>query len=184
MTETWVDATASAVTHKELTAKSSGRKFTLYTVETDRGDFTTAKRELAEQSHRLVGQPARFLVKTEQRGEFTNYYLETVEARTNGQSAIGSAAFPPAPAQTGTFDQPMAPPAAPQAPVGVPAGPDSRDVFIFRQTAAKVAGQISKTPDEFWTNLDDLVHYFSTGLRPGLPPDTSGGFQSDDDIPF
>lgn len=176
MSETWVEAVASTVTHKELTAKSSGRKFTLYTVETDMGEFTTAKREIAELSNRLIGQNARFLVKTEQRGEFTNYYLEAVELNNNAQPS----AFPQQMPQQVASPVPstLSPqPVTTQAPVGVAAGPDSRDVFIFRQTAGKVAGRISRTPEEFWSNLDDLVHYFSTGERPS---DTSG----DDDVPF
>lgn len=200
---TTFEATATEVTHKDLKRKSDGRSFVLYTVQTTQGEFTTAKRDLAQEAHSLIGRPAMFQVKTEQRGEFTNYYLESVSPLSNGnnvgqvdQSGFGS----PAPTQQG-------PAPAQQAPVGVPAneGPSGKDVFIFRQTAAKVAAQLSAGPTEFWSNIDDLVDYFKTGAKPGSMPNqyvpeaalaapdmsgvgASGGGGSyqhtDDDIPF
>lgn len=178
------EAVASNVTNKELTRKSDGRKFTLYTVETDHGSFTTAKRDLAQRAYSLIGKPASYHVKTEQRGEFTNYYLESVEPISQ---AVADSAFTPP-----MMNQVSGPPSRPdvyQEPVGEPAGPTAKDMMIFRQTAAKVSAQISTTPNEFWLNLDDLVAYFADGTKPSAP-DMSGvgmggssGF-SDDDIPF
>ena len=178
MPETVVDGIASAVTHKEVARKSDGRKFTLYNVETDQGTFTTTRRELAAEAHKLVNKQARFTVKTEQRGEFTNYYLEAVEPIES--------AFP----QQLPRSQPQPQP-RPQEPIGnleAPVGtPDltqaNKDLMIHRQTAAKVAAQVSRTPDEFWPNLLDLVHFFQTGETPTGPGQVSGG-NPDDDIPF
>lgn len=45
--------------------------------------------------------------------------------------------------------------------------PDAKQGMIHRQTAAKVAAHTSKSSEEFWGNVDDLVHYFDTGVKPG-----------------
>jgi len=196
MSESVVRAVASAVTHKELTAKSTGRKFLLYTVETDMGAFTTAKRNLAEQAYRLLNRQADYTVKTEQRGEFTNYYLEAVVpvdgAATNNAPfpEAPSAPFPQAPSvPQPQVNQPQAqePIGTPEQPVGVPAqSPTEKDIFIFRQTAAKVAGAISRTPDEFWENVGAITDYFIDGKKPVQFAEAVGAVadNDDDDIPF
>ena len=179
MSESQVTATASAVTHKQLTAKSTGRKFTLYTVETDAGSFTTAKRDIAADAHRLLNKPAVYTVRTEQRGEFTNYYLEEIQEIGSPSSGSTFPAQKPMPQQPQQQQQ--------QAPIGDPVPHTEKDMAIYRQVAAKVAAHISTTPTEFWGNLDDLVSYFATGTKPGEPSDMSGskGFDPDqDDIPF
>lgn len=175
-------ATASAVTNREISRKADGRKFTLYTVETDRGDFTTTRRELAERAYRLTGQQVMFHVKTEQRGEYTNYYLEDIETPDMSGGGFGQQqqqAFTPPQQQNGFDPQPASfpPPKPPDA-----GTPTNKDVFIFRQTAAKVAGQISRTPEEFWSNVDAIAAYFIDGTKPAAY--ATVGQAADDDIPF
>lgn len=189
-----MEGTASAVTHKQLRRKSDGRSFTMYTVETDRGSFSTSRRDIAADANRLLEQPARFLVKTEQRGEFLNYYLEAVEP-ANGAPHTYSGSFPqemprPKQPQQQQQQQPQQQPRQErqeyqqQELVGTPAGPTEKDVFIFRQTAAKVTAQISRTPEEFWENIDAITAYFTDGSKPPMFSNTNSGTDDADDIPF
>jgi hypothetical protein len=186
MTDQWVEAVASTVTNKTLSRKSDGRQFVLYEVETDMGKFSTTKRDLAADAHRLVGKPGRFLVKTEQRGDFTNYYLEAVEEGTREATSSFPVQMPKPPEAQST--------SAALSPPDMSGEPTQKDIFIFRQTAGKVAAQISETADEFWSNIEDIANYFITGEKPGVVQNqyvpeaalatvASGGFE-DSDIPF
>lgn len=44
--------------------------------------------------------------------------------------------------------------------------PTKKDSAIARQTAAKVAAEISTSPTEFWANCVDLARYFDSGTLP------------------
>lgn len=169
-----IEATASAVTHQTLNRKSDNKPFTLYRVETDRGTFTTSRRDIAAAANSLLNKKCVFHVKSEQRGEFMNYYLEAVEAKESSFPQDMPKPRPPQP-------QPQPRAARPEEPVGTPAAPTDKDVFIFRQTAAKVAGQISRTPEEFWENVDAITAYFIDGTKPSA---FVNAFANDDDIPF
>jgi hypothetical protein len=188
MSDSVIRAIASAITHKELTAKSTGRKFTLYTVETDHGEFTTAKRDLEQKSQRMIGQEADYTIRTEQRGDFTNYYLE--EVLPVGTPPPSPSLFPQnMPKPQGQVNHPQVPePSAntmvqqrQEQPIGNPAFPSDKDINIMRQTAGKVAGAISRTPEEFWDNIDAIVAYFIDGSKPPQYQET--GMVTSNDLP-
>lgn len=154
--ETWIQATAVSVKDKEVKRKSDGRSFTIYTIESDHGEFTTSRREMAEEVFRYLNVPARYLIDVQQNGSFTNNYLQDIAPADEAPSVVQQAQeSTPAPAAV-----------VESAKVAGGPGWTEKDLAIFRQTAAKVAARTSRTPDEFWANIDEVYRFFVDGTKP------------------
>lgn len=100
-----------------------------------------------------VGAQIIASIKVEQNGQYTNKYLTNVQPLTPHNSGM---------------QMPQA--VVAQQPAFIPQPemhPDAKTMMIHRQCAAKVAAHTSSTPEDFWSNVDDLVHYFNTGVKPG-----------------
>jgi len=165
--------------------KQDGSSFTIHNFIDDRGITLTARADVANFVKGALNRPLRVTVRDEQKGDFLNHYLDHAELVTNGTSSPVEAAQQAQAAQTQQQPQPAA---QTQPQPQVPAGPDMplpKDRAIHRQTAAKVAAQLSTTTFEFWTNVQDLSRYFDTGLIPSRPEiGNPAGATPDDDIPF
>jgi hypothetical protein len=154
-----VTARIQNVTVKTVnTARGSGD---VYTVEADR-KYTTWKRDIAQAAKELIGQDAEIAYSEQQKGDFTNYYIDSV-----------------LPLRGTAPDFERAPGPVPQ---------DVKEQRIMRQTAAKVAVEQLRyfTPDdqtkEMLVALTEMWHdYFENGW-PEVDA-VPGGFPTDD-IPF
>lgn len=130
-----------------------------------------AKRDVWEQARAMQGQTVEMQTRTEQKGQYTNYYLDSFG---NG-GLVGTA--PPQPSQSAPVAyQPQ--PAQSELPAfSGPqpslSDPTQRDLQIWRQVALKVSAQLSNSPHEFWGNLADLMRYIEHGQIP-----------ADGDLPF
>jgi hypothetical protein len=72
-----VDATVTVQDVKALKTRSGNVRFVL--VDDVGKEYTTFRPEIAEQAQRAVGRRARIEFHEQQRGEFTNVYLDRVE---------------------------------------------------------------------------------------------------------
>ena len=175
------------VSQKVVRRKADGREMTIYEIQDAQGYvWTTTRKNIATEAHRLVGQQVLLDGRVEQNGTFTNRYLDDIK------SAGDRSDFVPEPHAAPSFE-------APQIPVQ---NGDNKQDQIHRQTAAKVSAVISGSAAEFWSNVDDLVEYFNSGSKPAYPTEStnghgefipdepipvvshSGGNFNDDDIPF
>jgi len=134
----------------------------------------------------LKGQMADLQVSIEQKGDFTNYYL-------NGIQTAKSGAQPPAGSEVAQAAQ-----RAQEASQRVPEvsyeqykdledGKETRkNTSIHRQTATKVAAMLNPADvGEFWANVDDLVEFYATGSRvTGNANYNEVKLPDDDGIPF
>ena len=143
------------------TANSARGPFEIYEIQLQ-GQWHRAKKDLFDSAQMLRGQTVFAETRNEQRGEWTNYFLDSLVPSS-------PATQQPYPAQAGYPQQtpvtPQGPPVAPAAPV-----PSEKDRTIWRQTAAKVAAQMLDPGDsqqDFWANVDMLVWFFESGERPG-----------------
>lgn len=130
-------------------------------------DPYTARGDVYNQALTFANQQAEVVVRTvvNERG-FTNHYLDYI-------GPIGGAA----PQQAPQNQQPQFNPAfqaqqsqqafaqpAPRA-MRPEATPEER-TSIHRQSAAKVAAKISSNPGEYWSNVNDLLRFFESGVTP------------------
>src|SRR5215471_4683802 len=118
----------------------------------------------------MIGQRVLAVVRVEQRGEFTNYHLDSVEL-AGAQPAPQEGYVPVQQAQQAQVQT------APQTPTSQPiVAPNERErqASIHRQTAAKVAAAMSGTPSEFWENVQTVFRFFETGQIPVLGSYTAG----------
>lgn len=166
---------------KTIDRNDGSGSFTIHKFIDPSGNELVARSDLANQVRNLLNVPLKVVVRTEQKGRWTNYYLDHAEPADGVQA-------PPRP-------QPPPAPQPPGSPPGVQAGPpragpSEKDREIHRQTAAKVAAVISTTSNEFWANCAALSHYFDTGEPPFDPPEVNKpGDQdryehTDTDLPF
>jgi hypothetical protein len=177
---------ARTITYKR--GPRAGQTGTAYDITTADGlKWTAWERETAEAAYELSGKPVIMDVKIEKNGDYENRTLKAIlpdEAAPAGAS-FTTPTFPPIdPTTTNTTAAITY--SAPQtsATSEIPMALD-QTTSIHRQTAGKVAALISKTPDEFWANVEQLVHYFATGQTPGSPVTSNAApVIPDDDIPF
>ena len=169
--EVEVTAVVKEVTRKNVTPKSGGDPFTLYEITAGDKTWATKKQDIALTAHSLVGKTARIEGRVQQNGNFTNYYINSIQETD-------------APATTSdVFDSPI------PSSNGSTAVPTDRDESIYRQVATKVAAQLADTPTDFWQNVDTLMNFYRTGQHPSQEENyaqtaTQTDFAGDDDIPF
>ena len=182
--------------------RANGQGFDLWEVFDSNGGAWVVKPQVAEFAKNLIGQTVTFVTRTEVKmgnnpgQQFTNYYADALypgapQAQTPPQTAPSTYAGQSVPAPT--------------------EDPQAKTLSIYRQVAAKVAGQVCQGDlYVFWTMLPELMRYFVAGERPasiieaeqvaahavrasgGSPPGYAEGAPSnepldnrtDDDIPF
>lgn len=172
-----------------------GQERTIYDVIDSTGTKWTAwEQPLAERAFAMKGQPAVWKVDVVQKNNFTNRTLKDIQS-ANGSGApqtTTTPTFPSQPALPASFQPSTASTAF------APPAPDTitfKDRLIFRQTACKVAAQISTSQDEFRSNVAELVEFFTTGEWPYRVGDIAKQLQADemveraeaakeDDLPF
>ena len=165
--------------------------FTLYELFDHEGTAWVVKADVYNNVLHLIGQTVNMVVRVEQNGQWTNRFADIViPAQAGAQVPASNAAeMAMAAAQAAQRVQPTMPQMPNTAQIqDVSVFPTRKDASINRQTAAKVAAQISgDNPSAFWANCVDLARYFDTGQVPGNPTQeyaqASGGYQ-DEGIPF
>ena len=166
-----VVAVVKDVSRKQITPKNGGNPFTLFEIDAGDNTWTTKRQELALTAHSLKGRTAVISGKVEQKGNYTNYYLDSI-AETD------------APPTSDIFDTPTA--TIPES----NGNNDAREENIHRQVATKVAAQLADNPADFWQNVDTLMRFYQTGVHPqqegtnGVAATQEEGFTGDDNIPF
>jgi len=158
------------VVEKTLQRKDGSGPFQVYEIETSAGTYRSRK-DLATKLRSLIGAQIEMVTRVEQKGDWTNYYIDYADIASNQPDPVGQA-------QAATSNPVV------QAQIAQETGPlaaeERKNKSIHRQTAAKVAAMIADgNPQTFWSNVADLFTYFQTGTVPGTPTDE--GF---DDIPF
>lgn len=176
--------TVKGVSSRTANRKSDGRPFTIFEIEDAAGTkWQTFRKDLAEEANRLIGQPVEIQGSSTQNANgFTNNNLEDITA-----GSFGTAQGIP----EGNGNYGATPPIQDSSSQSVP--DKQKQLFIMRQTAAKVAATISPTATEFWANCDSLVGYFISGEKPNvigstitaaIPEQEPQPFVAEDDIPF
>lgn len=175
-----VEQTITGVTKKNVT-KKDGSPLTLYDITTSEGTtWTTAKDGLALEAHSRVGRLVAIDGEIKENGRFRNYYI-------NGLMDPGE-----------LNAQPVSLNGIPDATPTIPlsdTGDNGKQEQIHRQTATKVAVQMSDTPKAFWENVQVLMDFYNTGNFPdfsdnqfipesAIAAGVGSGSVIDDDIPF
>jgi hypothetical protein len=83
-----VDATVTVRDVKALKTRSGNVRFVL--VDDAGKEYTTFRPEIAEQAQRALGKRARIEFHEQQRGNFTNVYVDRVEALDEPEAAEGA----------------------------------------------------------------------------------------------
>jgi len=184
---------------RQVNRRDGQGSFTLHEVWVDgRGPFV-ARRDVYMLALGLVNQRVIAQVRSEQKGDFTNHYLDHVTADWNGanqpqqpnyQQAMPQQTYnPPSPQPQQQYTPP---PSQDEARIAQ----ERKDLSIYRQTATKVAatlatvGQTNPNSLDFWNNVNDLIRFYQTGQMPVLvggttPPAMNDTYvHGDDDIPF
>lgn len=162
---TVLDATIVNVSTRQVGARQS----TLWEVETQEGTkWVTFKADIGNLASNNKGAKVDMDVSIESKDTFTNYYVNAIRVKTPAAQPQAEASSDIAElirraqgaaeqkqemsfAEFGAHDREKE---------------TRRNESIHRQTAAKVAVQLSQTPTEFWSNVEDLVRYFGTGATP------------------
>lgn len=168
--------------------------FTLYELFDHEGTAWVVRDDIYNQARQWLGQTVDMVVRVEQKGNFTNRYADIVTPNLTGQVPASNAVMQAMQAaQQANRVQPSVPNpmiTQPQVPntVGGMGQPQLQDISVFptrkdssinRQTAAKVAAQISSSPAEFWGNCQDLARYFDSGQVPAGNPTSPPTGQAD-----
>jgi hypothetical protein len=155
--------------------RANGQGFDLWEVFDSLGGTWVVKPQVAEFAKSLIGQTVTFVTRTEVKPgnnpgmQFTNYYAD----------ALYPGAPQPSDTTTQYAPQPSGMPLQGSQSVsgGLQAPPPSEDqrertLSIYRQVAAKVAGQVcSGDMYVFWTMLPELMAWFQSGVRPATITD-------------
>lgn len=159
-----VIAVVKEVTKKHIVPKNGGMEFDLYEIEAGDHVWTTKKQDIALSAHALVGQAALINGKVQQKGNYTNYYIDSIAESDSLPTKI------------------------PMDMVESNNGSTSRDESIYRQVATKVAAQLADNTNDFWQNVNILLHFYRTGEQPGQGTSdemvAAQTYAGDDDIPF
>lgn len=164
--------------------RQDGSSFTLHKFKDVNGTELVARSDVANLTRGYLNQPVKVTVRSEQKGQYMNHYLDHVAPSGQQQyvQEMQQPAYVPAQQAQQAQTRPIPPPTPPPPPQQqLPHELDAaKDAAIHRQTAAKVAAALSTTANEFWRNVVDLAFYFDTGQVPSTPqPD-----DPDDGIPF
>lgn len=192
-----ITTTLTKAAPRLVTPKSGANPFTLYELYDHEGTAWVVKNDVYNLAQGWIGQPVDMVVRVEQNGNFTNRYADLVQpaqagAQVPATNAVQQAFQAAQAAQRVQATMPQTPNTPKIQDVNV--FPTRKDSSIHRQTAAKVAAEISTSPAEFWSNVIDLAKYFDTGVIPtslsqdyamtGAGYDNSPPPHSDSDVPF
>jgi len=132
--------------------------FTIWEVFDDQGNKWQVRENLYNQALNWFGQRVVAVTRQEQRGNFTNLFADSMElAGAQPEQAYR-------PVQEAQAAQPQAQPQVhypPPSPWEL-----QKQKSIHRQTAAKVAAELSQTADEFWSNAYLIYQWFETDRFP------------------
>jgi len=153
--------------------KDGSGSFPLYEVWIDGQGPFVARKDVFNQAQGLLGAQVDAITRTEQKGDWTNHYLDFIEHRAGpmqNPAVVAQQAQYGNGQQQQTY-QPSQPATSPimtaQAVVSEPTEAEIRkQTSIHRQTSTKVAALISKNAQEFWVNVQDLVHFYEMGVMP------------------
>lgn len=160
------------IVNVETRQVSNGTK-TIWEVTTQDGTkWATFNAGLGNKASALKGNMADLQVAIEQKGDFTNYYLQGIQAAKSGaQPPAGSEVVQAAQrAQEAAQAGPQAPAVSYDQYKSLEGAKEksTRD-SIERQVAAKVATTlltISGSSEDFWFNVESLTTFFATGETP------------------
>ena len=157
------------------TANSARGPFQIYEVLMG-GTPYRARKPVFDLAQTLRGQQVYADTRVEQKGEWTNYFVDSLTLPQPGPYQ-GQPQNSYQPAQQGYQPQPAPQPTSPP-------NPTEKDRQIWRQTATKVAAFMrdqGETQQDWWMNVERLVWFYETGQHP-----FSGGSDGppDDSIPF
>jgi len=141
---------------RTIERRDGSGSFPLYEVWIDGQGPFVARKDVFNQAQALVNAQVEAITRTEQKGQYTNYYLDFVEQR--GVAGNSQQSY-----QQGGQTQAMT--AAEQVNTRT-AAEERTNISIHRQVAAKVAAKISTNAQDFWVNIEDLFIYFQTGKHP------------------
>jgi hypothetical protein len=141
----------------------SKNAFTLYEIFDNQGGKWVVRQDVYNHALPLIGQLVTAVCRVEQNGQYTNFFIDSVDPAGGGptyvpaqQAQTAQAQYAPTPQQTQQIPvQPM-----------MAQTERERQQSIHRQTAGKVAAGISSTADEFWSNVQAIFHWFETGQIP------------------
>ena len=155
------------------TANSARGPFEIFEVQL-MGNAHRARKDVWDIAMTLRGQSVFADVRSEQRGEWTNYFVDSIVPAT--QSTPVQPAQTAAPMPETTSFGPQATTTAGTGSMNVQFTPQptgyvvsDKDRIIWRQTATKVAADLRDPGDSdvtFWANVDMLIHFYETGLYP------------------
>src|SRR5262245_53894818 len=146
---------------RTIVPRNGSNPFTVFEVFDHENTAWRVKEDVYNVARYLIGQTVAMVVRTEQNGQWTNRFADIVEAVGGPPLSIPQ----PAPQQTAPaqalHQAQQAQMAAGrtvtassgQQPAPIYTFPTSKDRSITRQTAGKVAAQISQNPEEFWVNV-------------------------------
>lgn len=168
--EVEVVSVVKEVTRKNITPRNGGDPFMLYEIVAGDKTWTTKKQEIALTAHSLVGRLAAIEGRAQQKGNYTNYYINSIRETDAPE----------------TTEDPFSETIIPTTANGASS---DRDESIYRQVATKVAAHLADTPADFWQNVDTLMNFYRTGQHPSqgetyAQTATQTDFTGDDDIPF
>lgn len=159
----------------------NGNPFILYELFAADGTTWVTRQDVFNVAQGMVGQMVEIVGRVEQKGNFTNHYADIVQL-------AGQTLAQPVQAQNPALQAQQAAVAQGRVVHQPKWQPTENDRTIYRQTAGKVAAELSTTADEFWANVVEIARYFETGATPQLTQVMAGmnitdGYQ-DDDVPF
>lgn len=137
--------------------------FTLYELFDDQGGKWVVRQDVFNHALPMLGQRVSAVCRIEQRDQYTNFFIDSLELAGNGYVQQAQQAQPQPQPQQQVVRQTVAP------------DERERQRSIHRQVAAKVAAAIvqaasadgtAQSADSFWGNVSALYHYFETGQVP------------------
>lgn len=164
------------VGYRDITRKADGKQFRIYEITDAQGTkWTTNRKDIAGEANRLINKRVEISGRIEEKGVYTNHYLDDLRAVDGQQSPVGTRIAQAEPSTTSSSGFPGSNVTITGGQI-TPSGPTDRDWSIWRQTATKVAASLSTGATEFWRNVDDLIAFYAHGQKPGpttAPPETT-----------
>jgi len=131
--------------------------FPLYEVWIDGQGPFVARKDVFNIAQMMENTQVDAITRDEERNGYLNHYLDFVSSA--GQTTMQQ----PNPAVQAQQAQPQTAQEALSEPT---AAEERKNLSIHRQTATKVAAQISKTQQEFWFNVEELLRFYQSGVKP------------------
>jgi hypothetical protein len=150
---------------REIQPRDGRPSFTVFEIFDDQGNTWRAREDLYNRATHWFGQRVVATTRTEQRGNFTNLYVDQMEpagaqpVQQPIQQAQQAQTVPPQQVNTPTVATGVGQPT-------VSEWQRQTQRSIHRQTAAKVAAKMSETPAEFWENARLIYQWFELDRIP------------------